>query len=174
MKIQTRLATPADVPIIALLGRITFGETFGHLFHDQQDLLDYFDDTFSVEKIEASLSKSTNVFWISFVNRLPVAYAKLKLDSPTSFIASDNICQLQKIYVLKDFLSLKIGYQLQHILIEKAKELDYDHIWLSVLKSNERAIRFYKKFNFNPIGTHDFTIGKQTFNFFALSLQLNA
>ncbi len=168
MNIETRVATVIDAQFISLLGRVTFTETFGHLFSDSEDLLDYCTKTFSVSKIENSIKKSSNVFWITFVDRLPVAYAKLKLDSPSQFLHTNNICQLQKIYVLKDFLSLKIGFQLQTLLIQKAKELGYEKIWLSVLDSNERAIGFYKKNDFEEVGKHKFEIGKEEFNFLAL------
>ena len=169
---EIRLAKKEDAPFIALLGRITFTETFGHFFRDEQDLIDYYNLTFSVQKIEAGIEKPNNVFWIAFVNRLPVGYAKLKLHSPSEFIESTSVCQLQKIYVLKDFLSMKIGFELQNSLLEKAKELTFDHVWLSVLNSNERAIDFYKKGGFEEIGNHDFQIGKENFEFIALNKKL--
>ncbi|CAL2093037.1 GNAT family N-acetyltransferase [Tenacibaculum sp. 190524A05c] len=171
-KIKTRLAEKKDAEYIALLARITFTETFGHLFRDRQDLLNYFDSTFSVEKIEKSISKSNNIYWISFIDRLPVGYAKLKLNSKSEFIESENICQLQKIYVLKDFLSMKIGLELQNLLLEKAKELEFEKIWLSALNSNERALNFYKKNGFEKIGNHDFQIGKENFDFMAMEKEL--
>lgn len=167
-----RLANHEDAQHIALLARVTFSETFGHLFQDRQDLLNYLDKTFNVPKIEESLSKPNNVFWIAFVNRLPVGYAKLKLNSNSSFIDNDNVCQLQKIYVLKDFLSHKIGFQLQRLLLEKAKELNFDMIWLSVLRTNERAVKFYERNNFKTIGSHNFSIGKEDFDFIAMSRHL--
>ena len=169
---EIRLAKKEDAPFIALLGRITFTETFGHFFRDEQDLIDYYNLTFSVQKIEAGIEKPNNVFWIAFVNRLPVGYAKLKLHSPSEFIESTSVCQLQKIYVLKDFLSMKVGFELQNALLEKAKELTFDHMWLSVLNSNERAIGFYKKGGFEEIGNHDFQIGKENFEFIALNKKL--
>ena len=166
--IEIRIATKKDAQFIALLGRITFTETFGHFFRDEQDLLNYYNSTFSVEKIENGIEKSNNVFWIAFVNQLPVGYAKLKLNSKSEFIDSENTCQLQKIYVLKDFLSMKIGFELQNLLLKKAKELEFKEIWLSVLNSNERAISFYKKNGFEKIGNHDFQIGKENFEFIAM------
>ena len=42
------------------------------------------------------LRKPNNIFWIAFVNRLPVGYAKLKLYSNSEFIESKDVCQLQK------------------------------------------------------------------------------
>ena len=170
--LEIRLAKKEDAPFIAFLGRITFTETFGHFFRDKQDLLDYYNLTFSVEKIENGIEKPNNVFWIAFVNRLPVGYAKLKLNSKSEFMESKNICQLQKIYVLKDFLSMRIGFELQNLLLKKSKELKFNKIWLSVLNSNERAINFYRKNGFEKIGNHDFQIGKENFEFVAMKKEL--
>ena len=167
-----RNATPADAGIIALLGRITFTETFGHLFRYNEDLDNYLNRTFSVDKIEGSLKKTENVYWLAFADRTPVGYAKLKLDSPSQFMEESTVCQLQKIYVLKDFLSLKIGLGLQQELLKKAGDLDYVTIWLSVLKENERAIRFYHKNGFEKIGDHDFSIGREDFKFIAMAKSL--
>jgi hypothetical protein len=38
------------------------------------------------------------------VDNLPVGYAKLKLHSPTAQFGRPDVAQLQKIYVLQDFL----------------------------------------------------------------------
>ena len=170
--IEIRLAKKEDAKFIALLGRITFTETFGHFFRDQKDLIDYYNLTFSVQKIEDGIKKPNNIFWIAFVNRLPVGYAKLKLYSNSEFIETKDVCQLQKIYVLKDFLSMKIGFELQNLLLKKTKELGYDNIWLSVLNKNERAINFYKKSGFKKIGYHDFQIGRENFEFIAMKKEL--
>jgi len=166
--VEIRLAQEEDAQFIALLGRVTFTETFGHLFRDQNDLIDYYNKTFSVQKIEDGIRKQNNVFWIAFVNRLPVGYAKLKLHSRSEFIESKDVCQLQKIYVVRDFLSMRIGFELQESLLKKAKELGFSQIWLSVLNSNERAINFYEKTGFEKIGNHDFQIGKENFEFTAM------
>ena len=166
--VEIRLAQEEDAQFIALLGRVTFTETFGHLFRDQNDLIDYYNKTFSVQKIEDGIRKQNNVFWIAFVNRLPVGYAKLKLHSRSKFIESKDVCQLQKIYVVRDFLSMRIGFELQESLLKKAKELGFSQIWLSVLNSNERSINFYEKTGFEKIGNHDFQIGNENFEFTAM------
>ena len=136
-------------------------------------MLDYYDRTFSVDKIKNSLNKTSNIFWIAMHDQRPVAYAKLKLNSESEFLNSKQVCQLQKIYVLNDFLSMKIGFELQKKLLEKAKDIKFEHIWLSVLGANERAITFYEKSGFKKIGDHDFQIGKENFDFVAMSKKLN-
>ena len=66
--IEIRLiAKKEDAHLIALLGRITFTETFGHFLRarDQKDLIDYYNLTFSVQKIEDGIKKPNNIFWIA-------------------------------------------------------------------------------------------------------------
>ena len=172
-KVLVRRATSRDAAAVAFLGRTTFGETFGHLFRDPNDLLNYYESTFSEKKIELSLQKDGNVYWLAFVDDHPVGYAKLKLHSPSQFLEETDVCQLQKIYVLKDYLSLRIGLQLQQDLIEEARDSGSSYIWLSVLKENERAIRFYLKNGFEKIGDHDFSIGKEDFDFMAMARKIN-
>ncbi|MEM9078457.1 MAG: GNAT family N-acetyltransferase [Bacteroidota bacterium] len=165
-------ATLDEATIIALLARVTFTETFGHFFSDRNDLLNYLENTFNVSKIEQSLAKSNNVFWLAYVNQLPVGYAKLKIDSPSPFLEEKKVSQLQKIYVLKDFLSQKVGFALQDALLQEAKLLGREHIWLSVLEENKRAIGFYLKNDFTLIGKHNFQIGKEQFEFQAMAKSL--
>lgn len=172
-KITIRIAIVADAEYISLLGRVTFTETFGHLFNDRQDLIAYYERTFSVQKIRNGIKNPNNIFWLAFVNELPVGYAKLKLDSPSNFINSPRVSQLQKIYILKDFLSLKIGYELQNKMLLKATKHKSDHIWLSVLESNHKAITFYQKNQFHEVGNHDFQIGKEIFSFNVMSKKLD-
>nr|WP_297912610.1 GNAT family N-acetyltransferase [uncultured Allomuricauda sp.] len=160
-----RLAKKEDAIAIALLGRTTFSEAFGGLFSDRDDLKRYLDQTFAVDKIEKSLGKSNNRYWIASVDRLPVGYAKLKIRSPSAFVEGNDTSQLQKIYVLQDFLEMKIGRRLQDILMKNAQNSGSRHIWLSVYEANKRAIRFYEKNDFRPVGKHQFRIGKLSFNF---------
>ena len=163
--IEIRVATYDQAEVISKLGSNTFTETFGMLFTDPRDVVEYCERTFSIEKIAASLTSKNNIFWVAYVNELPVGYAKLKLNSTSGFIDSTNICQLQKIYVLAEFHSMQIGRSLQDAVLRKAQSLQNEVIWLSVYDNNLKAITFYKKNGFESVGKHTFTIGKDTFNF---------
>lgn len=171
--IEIRKANENDAEIISLLGRITYSDTFEVFFNRKKDLLDYLDNTFLVAKICESLVKDENVYWIAFYNKLPMGYVKLKLNSTSEFVDRNKICQLQKIYVLKDFIAAGVGNQLQNIVVEEAKALGYQYIWLSVLDKNDRAVKFYQKEAYQKIGENTFQIGTQIFNFFTMGKSLN-
>ncbi|REC49028.1 GNAT family N-acetyltransferase [Chryseobacterium pennipullorum] len=169
--IQIRTAEAHDAQHIALLGRITFTETFSEYFRDSKDLFDYYEQTFNVAKIRKSLQNENNRYWIAFWKDLPIGYAKLKIHSPTEFITGNMTSQLQKIYVLKDFLDKKAGKALMDELMDFFTTSEQTHLWLSVLNTNRRALDFYERYGFSKVGEHQFIIGKEVFDFFALSIQ---
>jgi len=165
MAAEIRRATPGDAVIIALLGRITFSESFGHLFRRHpHELRSYLDRTFGVGKIEISLGKPGNVYWLAFRDFLPIGYGKLKHPSTPSGEAGKNAAQLQKIYVLNEFLGERVGEALLRQVLPEAKRRA-PTLWLDVLHENERAIGFYRKHGFSVTGEDTYTIGSQTFLF---------
>ena len=172
MDIKIQKAAPEDAEVIALLGRITFTETFGYLFEEHPgDLRAYLDRTFAVAKIRRSLEQPDNTYWLSFVAGLPVGYAKLKHPSPTRLLVEPNVAQLQKIYVLREFLGQGIGKPLLEAVLEHSASQKPNGVWLDVLKQNSRAIRFYERHGFGALGDDEYTIGAQTFVFHLMALR---
>ena len=172
MDMQIRKAQLADAEVVALLGRITFRETFGYLFVDHaSDLRAYLEHTFAVAKIRHSIEQPQNTYWLALIDRLPVAYAKFKFPSPAALLPAASVAQLQKIYVLKEFLGQGIGKPLLESVLEYVSSLKIDNLWLDVLKENSRAIRFYERHGFKVLGDETYTIGAQTFTFHLMALQ---
>jgi ribosomal protein S18 acetylase RimI-like enzyme len=170
LSLEIQRATSEDAELVALLGRTTFAETFGYLFANHRaDLDQYLDKTFSVQKIERSLGNSVNNYWIVRFDRLPVAYAKLKFPSLAPSSTSKNEAQLQKIYVLRNFLGQGIGRHLLQGVFCRATQLNASSVWLVVLAENQQAIRFYERAGLQRRGRHEFAIGAQAFDFDLLS-----
>lgn len=161
--ITTRIATESDATILALLGRITYVESHGHFIADKNDLSNYCDNAFSVTKIRQGLNNSKNIFYIVFLNDLPIGYTKLVLNVAHESVISQNNCRLEKIYILNEFIPLKIGQQLLDLMVEKAKELQLDTMWLSVYIKNNRAIRFYERNEFKNVGEINFLVNGTTY-----------
>ncbi len=162
--IKIKLASIADLETLALLGRVTFRESHGGYIEDKTNLNAYLDKAFSVETTKKELEDSNNVYFILYRNQLPVGYVKLVLNAPSEFIENQNCCRLERIYVLDEFITHKFGLALFKKTIEKAKELQFDVMWLTVYIKNTRAIHFYEKNGFKKVGNISFKINKQGYD----------
>ena len=161
--LQIRRATINDATHIALLGRITYTESHGAYIENKQDLLEFYKTYYSVSQIRKEIEDSENLFWIVFLDELPIGFAKLSLNISYSKLGNSNSCKLQRLYILNDFIALKIGSQLQDIILKKATDLKFSTIWLTAYYKNTKGIRFYKKYGFNEVGSIDFYVNKTNY-----------
>lgn len=173
MTLAVRPANGGDAALISLLGRVTFAETFGYLFDQHpQDLRHYLDSTFGAAKIAASLEQPANAYWLALREGTPVGYAKQKHGSAPPGSTTAAAVQLQKIYLLHEFLGQGLGRDLLRAVLDAAAPLA-SLVWLDVLHENTRAIRFYEREGFKPIGEDHYTIGQQTFLFRLMARELS-
>jgi len=156
--IKIKLATELDTEVLASLGKTTYAESHGHFIENENDLIKYLRKNFSVSKTKEDLNNSKNLFYIIYVDDAPVGYAKLVLNAKHKSVASQNNCRLERIYILNDFIPLKLGQQFLTFLVENAKALKLDTMWLSVYIENYRAIRFYERNEFKNVGKLNFIV----------------
>ncbi len=156
--IKIKIATKADTEVLALLGRLTWAESHGQYIEDKNDVLKYLNENFSVFKTKQNISNPKQLFYIIYADDLPVGYAKLVVNASNENITSQNSCQLERIFILNDFIPLKIGQQLLTFVEEQAKKMQLDTMWLTVYIKNNRAIRFYEKNEFKNVGELNFTV----------------
>ena len=170
MNIKVIRADSSHAEIISSIGKLSFRDAFMHLFSDKIALLEYLEYTYSVDKIEKSINKENNVFFIAFVENVPVGFAKVKKYSLNEQIESIAQMELQKIYVLSYYHGSGAGAALMQAALELAYEVQPDYLWLDTHISNTKAIRFYEKNGFIRAGKNYFTIGSQTFEYYVMCL----
>ena len=73
--------------------------------------------------------------------------------------------ELQKIYVLSYYHGSGAGNALMQSVLDLAKKMQPDFLWLDTHINNIKAIRFYEKNGFKRSAKHYFTIGSQTFEY---------
>jgi GNAT superfamily N-acetyltransferase len=166
-------ADVAHAKDIAVTGRQSFFDAFSPFFNRKEDLKQYLDHTYAEERIEAGIRKANNVFFLALHNGKPVGFAKVKKHSLNPQITSVWQTELQKIYVLQQYHGIGAGQLLMDAVIELAKEVNPEWLWLDVLIQNGKARRFYDKNGFIRIGEHFFTIGSQTFEYDVMARPIN-
>ena len=162
--VNFEIATHKDIQVLALLGRITYIESHAHFINNKEDLFEFCNNEFSVANISKSFKENNVIYFIAYLNKLPVGYAKIALNKTFNNISNKDSCSLEKIYILSDFIPNKIGQPFLEYIIEQAKLYKASSIWLSVYHKNERAIKFYKKNNFVKIGELNFIVNNKKYN----------
>jgi ribosomal protein S18 acetylase RimI-like enzyme len=157
--IYIKKASVPDASTISFLGRQTFRETFSELFN-QIELNKYLEDTFSIKKLENSLLKKQNIFGILYYQDKPVGYYKVKTGIHYNNSLNERYFQLQKIYVLRDYLQLKLGKLMLEDVLHLNEIIGCEKVWLVVLNTNYRAIKFYENNGFKKISKHYHIIGR--------------
>ncbi len=170
--IKIKPAKEQEAQLLALLATVTYAESHGHFIEDQEDLKNYLQSAFSVATVTQELADEQNLFYIIYVDELPVGYAKLVLNAFHENASVKTSCRLERIYVLADYIPLKLGQQLLDYMEEEAKKLALEEMWLSVYVKNKRAIRFYEKNNFHIVGELMFSVNGKDYDNHVLSKKL--
>jgi len=162
--INIKIATKANTEVLALLGRQTWAESHGHYIEDKNDIFKYLNESFSVSKTKQLLNDPNQYFYIIYADDAPDGYAKLIVNASNENVDSENSCRLERIFILKDFIPLKIGKQSLTFIEEQAKTLKSDEMWLTVYIKNKRAIRFYEKNKFENVGDISFVVSGKSYH----------
>ena len=170
MKIEIITAEIDHAPAIAYIGRTAFRKAFASVFHSRTDLDEYLEYTYCVDKIAGSLRKENNRYFLATADGLPVGFVKVKRHSLNDQLDSVFQAELQKLYVLREYHGKGVGQALMNAVNSFVQSLEPECLWLDTYIGNERAIRFYERNGFTKAGTHHFTIGSQTFEYFLMAM----
>jgi ribosomal protein S18 acetylase RimI-like enzyme len=170
MNIRVIIANSSHADVISSIGKQSFRDAFAYLFKRREELFEYLEYTYDRNKISKSLQKENNVFFLAFVENVPVGFAKVKKYSLNEQIESIAQMELQKIYVLSYYHGSGAGQALLEAVIDFASKVQPDFVWLDTHIQNEKAIRFYERNGFRRCGKYLFTIGSQTFEYHLMRL----
>ncbi len=149
----------SEITELQKIGRKTFSETFSST-NTPADMTEYLDHAFDDVVIKKEIAHVNSCFYFAVAEDKTVGYLKVNWKDGQTDIKSSNALEIERIYVLKDFLGFKVGQLLFERALHIAKEKKVDFIWLGVWEHNERAIRFYEKNDFHPFDKHPFYLGK--------------
>jgi ribosomal protein S18 acetylase RimI-like enzyme len=163
MDIIIKRATAADCASIVSIGQIAVEEAH-RASCSAEDMKDYMSRNYNDTAIQQELSNPENVYHIIYYKTQPIGFSKIVLNAEHPNISLKNTAKLDRIYILKEYFGLKLGYELLKFNVEFTKEQYQSGMWLFTWIGNERAIDFYLKTGFEIVGTHNFQVSKKHSN----------
>ena len=154
-----RRAGPADAEALVAIGRVTFTETFGHLY-PPEDLAAFLAEAHSVQRARADLADPAKAVWLVEAGGAVVGYAvagPCHLPHPEVTSACG---ELERIYLAASHQGGGTGARL---LAEALAWLEKDgprRLWIGVWSENHGAQRLYARHGFTQVGTYAFVVGK--------------
>ena len=156
---EIRYATQNDAKTLSEIGAETFWDTYHTDSHlEQKFIREHIAKTFSLDQIERELKREDIIYLIAENEMEKIGYVRLLPENTRDEINADKPIEISRIYLRKNFWGKKLGSTLLEKCFEEAKKQNCDVIWLSVWKYNERAIKFYEKFDFKKVGEHIFDL----------------
>ncbi len=170
MTIEYRKAILEDAHQISIL----FSQVYIHVYAKEgvsKEFAIAIEKQFSVPSIERDIVDQECSIWLATCNKNPIAVLKIYLDKkcPNQSFSAPEV---HKLYMLSHFYGKGIAQRLLQRGEEELRQAGKNKVWLWVLESNERAIRFYEKENYQPIGKADLQLSENRYTNTVMSKEL--
>ena len=155
-----RLTEPelADAQSLSELGSQTFVQSYECVLAREQ-LMAYVNQAFATERIVQEL-KDPGIFYLLVRDgERACAYAKLIPSEVPASLPLAQAIELKRLYVIPEYWRQGVGTRLMEALLDWASAHDYPHMWLRVWQKNARAIAFYQRWRFRPVGQEPYHVG---------------
>ena len=168
-----RRCGPDDAARLSAVGSATFLETFAGVI-DGDDILAHCAHQHAQQRYAAWLADAHYVFWLAEAQsgRAPVGFSMLSPPDLSSVATHDDDLELKRIYLLHRFHGGGHGAALMRVAIDEARARGAGRLLLGVYAENARALAFYARNGFVPIGERKFRVGGTDYYDLVLALDL--
>ncbi len=157
-QITIRKVSSADLDWLHPFARRIFCEAYERYYTPEQ-FWGYTDWAFSQEQWQQELTDERNAFHVAWVEGQPAGYIKLSHGQEPASLSDQSLLEVGRLYVDAPFHGRGIAQQLMDLAHEVGKDQGFDGLWLVVWQQEGRALSFYRKNGFEPVGTYFFEMG---------------
>ena len=152
-------ANKSRAHLLSEIAGLTFIESHGRSAN-AVDINNFIAQKYSPEIFTVELINTKNNYYLVYYQNRLAGFSNIIYNFPYAESKMADVAKLERIYILKEFYDLKLGYHLFEFNRNLARTNNQKGIWLFVWKENERAIKFYKKNGFEVIGNFDYKISE--------------
>ncbi len=157
--IRIRQATANDAELLTELGARTFYDAFAAQ-NNPEDVAAFLEKTYGSGKQAEEIADPRSTFLIAEIDQVAVGYAKLFRGEPPACIPTQSaVIEISRFYSTQEYVGRGVGPTLMQACLHEALRSNFQTVWLGVWEKNPRAIAFYRKWGFEPVGSHIFVVG---------------
>ena len=160
MKIELVKFTNNHLEDLVKISRQTFAETFAEQ-NSKENLDQYLSNNLTLKSLSEETQNIDSEFYFALVEEKIAGYLKLNVKTAQTELKEEEGLEIERIYVLSEFLGAGVGKVLFEKSLEIAENYDKNYVWLGVWENNPRAIKFYEKNGFKIFGEHPFLFGDE-------------
>jgi len=157
--VTIRRATESDAGALAALAERTFRDTFGDV-NTPQDMQRHCNANFSASIQLEEIRAADRDTWLAEADGLLVAFAQLRRGAAPPAVGGARPLEIQRFYVAAGHHGRGVAHDLMQHVLSQAEAQAVDVVWLGVWEKNPRAVAFYRKWGFEIVGDHVFTLGE--------------
>jgi ribosomal protein S18 acetylase RimI-like enzyme len=160
--ITYRPARFEDAIKLSVLFKVVYIQTYG-LEGVSDEFANFITKQFAVERLQQLIQNFPDCLIVAEYNHNLVGVVEIEFNKKAP-IGNIIAPELNKLYILKWFCGKGIGHELIKAAEKVVKSKGIKQMWLWVLVSNERAISFYQKHQYQWIGNATFQMEKNNYD----------
>lgn len=153
-----RKCEPKDLSQLLRFALKTFLATYEHL-NDPADFQNYVNKSFTEAHFKSEMANAGSDFYFLELDSNVIGYFKLNVSPHQTDLNDPLSIEVERVYVDMAYHGLSYGKMLFGFILNEAKMLQKEYLWLGVWEKNELAIAFYKKIGFVKFAEHPFKMG---------------
>ena len=153
-----RRAELSDAAALAAFAARTFAETFG-ADNQPEHLAVHLAASYGRAQQSRELADPAYLTIVAESDGAMAAYAQVRRGTPPPCVTGPAPVELYRFYVDRPWQGRGVARPLMDAVHDAAAGLGGSTLWLSVWERNPRAIAFYEKCGFRPVGEQDFWVG---------------
>jgi ribosomal protein S18 acetylase RimI-like enzyme len=166
-----RAATIADAGMLTELAERTFNEAFAPSI-SAEAMTAYMTQAFTVERLRSELADPRATFLVMEIDGAPAAYAKLVTGQAPDCVEGPSPIEIERFYLDGKYHGLGLANALMQDCFDRARQAGHRTVYLGVWEHNPRAIAFYRKWDFEIVGSHIFQMGDEAQNDYWMARKL--
>ena len=156
--VSIRRATVTDAAALAAFGAKTFADTFG-AYHTSSDLAMHLAETFGVPQQTAELTDPTMVTLLVEIDGALAGFTQVCAGEVPECVTGPAPIEIMRFYIDTPWHGQRVAQRLIDAAYAAGRERGAQTVWLGVWEHNPRAIAFYRRQGFTPVGAYTFMVG---------------